>query len=75
MIDGGLVAMQLMLAAKAKGFDTVPIGGFHPQKFVEAFHVPENLEPVMLICVGKAVKAGFEKVRLPLDDVLTWNKF
>ncbi|ENQ3078391.1 nitroreductase family protein [Bacillus cereus] len=75
MIDGGLVAMQLMLAAKAEGFDTVPIGGFHPQKFVEAFHVPENLEPVMLICVGKAVQAGFEKVRLPLDDVLTWNKF
>jgi len=75
MIDGGLVAMQLMLAAKAKGYDTVPIGGFNPQKFVEAFHVPENLEPVMLICLGKAVKAGFEKVRLPLDDVLTWNKY
>jgi nitroreductase len=65
--------MQIMLAAKAKGFDTVPMGGFNPVKFVEEFNVPENFKPVMLISLGKGVKAGFEKVRLPLDDVLTWD--
>lgn len=75
MIDGGLVSMQLMLAAKAKGLDTVPMGGFDQAKFVEAFNVPENLKPVMLISVGKGIKAGFEKVRLTLDEVLTWDKF
>ncbi|WP_369900283.1 nitroreductase family protein [Bacillus manliponensis] len=75
MIDGGLVSMQLMLAAKAKGYDTVPMGGFDPVKFVEEFNVPASFKPVMLISLGKGVKAGFEKARLPLDDVLTWDKF
>ncbi|MED3690930.1 nitroreductase family protein [Peribacillus butanolivorans] len=75
MIDGGLVSMQIMLAAKAKGYDTVPMGGFDENKFVDAFNVPENFKPVMLISLGKGTKAGFEKVRLPLDTLLTWNKF
>ncbi|MET1177282.1 nitroreductase family protein [Peribacillus simplex] len=75
MIDGGLVSMQIMLAAKAKGYDTVPMGGFDETKFVDAFNVPENFKPVMLISIGKGTKAGFEKVRLPLDTVLTWNKY
>ncbi|CAH0199299.1 MULTISPECIES: nitroreductase family protein [Peribacillus] len=75
MIDGGLVSMQIMLAAKAKGYDTVPMGGYDEAKFVDAFNVPENFKPVMLISIGKGTKAGFEKVRLPLDTVLTWNKY
>ncbi|MFD6438746.1 nitroreductase family protein [Peribacillus sp. NPDC060186] len=75
MIDGGLVSMQIMLAAKAKGYDTVPMGGFDEDKFVDAFNVPENFKPVMLISLGKGMKAGFEKVRLPLDTLLTWNKY
>ncbi|ARI77835.1 nitroreductase family protein [Halobacillus mangrovi] len=75
MIDGGLVSMQLMLAAKAKGYDTVPMGGFDESEFVKAFDVPEDYEPVMLISLGKGKKAGFEKTRLPLDDVLQWNRY
>lgn len=75
MIDGGLVSMQLMLAAKAKGYDTVPMGGFDHHKFIEAFQVPENFKPVMLISVGKGIQEGFDKVRLPLQDVLTWDTF
>ncbi|MCF6136499.1 nitroreductase family protein [Pseudalkalibacillus berkeleyi] len=74
-IDGGLISMQLMLAAKAKGYDTVPMGGYDADKFVEAFNVPENFEPVMLIALGKGTQAGFEKTRLPLEDVLEWNKY
>jgi nitroreductase len=75
MIDGGLVSMQLMLAAKAKGYDTVPMGGYDADSFVEAFNVPENFEPVMLIALGKGTKAGFPKTRLHLDEVLEWDKF
>ncbi|MGD6968353.1 nitroreductase family protein [Rossellomorea vietnamensis] len=74
-IDGGIVANQLMLAAKAKGYDTVPMGGYDEAQFVEAFNVPESYEPIMLLSLGKGTKAGFEKTRLPLDDVLSWNRF
>ena len=34
-LNAGFAAMQLMLAAKAKGYDTCPIGGFTREKFVK----------------------------------------
>lgn len=74
LIDGGLVAMQLMLVAKARGYDTVPMGGFSPEKLVEEFNIPDQYVPVMLISVGKAIAPGFPKSRLSVDEVTFWNR-
>lgn len=74
LIDGGLVAMQFMLVAKARGYDTVPMGGFSPEKLIEEFKIPANYVPVMLIAVGKAAAPGFPKVRLSVDEVTFWNR-
>ncbi|RKP44786.1 nitroreductase family protein [Cohnella endophytica] len=73
--DGGLVSMQLMLAAKARGYDTVPMGGYDAAKFVQEFGIGERYVPVMLIAVGKAVKEGHPSVRLAVDEVTNWNEF
>ncbi|WP_418037517.1 nitroreductase family protein [Paenibacillus xylanilyticus] len=73
-IDSGLVSMQLMLVARAKGYDTVPMGGFDQVKFVEAFDIPARYAPVMLIAIGKAVKPGHRTVRLPIEDVTFFNE-
>ncbi|MGK5511559.1 nitroreductase family protein [Brevibacillus formosus] len=72
--DCGLVSMQLMLVARAKGYDTVPMGGYDKQKFVKAFDIPEQYVPIMLIAIGKAVKPGHPTVRLPIDDVAFFNE-
>lgn len=74
LVDGGLVAMQLMLVAKARGYDTVPMGGFSPEKLVEEFNIPSNLVPVVLISIGKAAGGGYPKSRLTVDEVTSWNK-
>lgn len=74
-IDGGLVSMQLMLAAKAKGYDTVPIGGYDAEQFKTLFEVPENYVPIMLIAVGKAAQPGHPTVRLAVEEVAFWNQF
>ncbi|MFB9327688.1 nitroreductase family protein [Paenibacillus aurantiacus] len=74
LIDGGLVAMQLMLAAKARGYDTVPMGGFSHEKLIEHFQIPAHLIPVMLISIGKAAGQGYPKARLPIEEVTSWNK-
>lgn len=74
-IDGGLVSMQLMLAARARGYDTVPMGGFDGAKFKEAFEVPAHYENIMLIAVGKAAQPGRPTVRLPLSEITSWNAF
>lgn len=73
-IDGGLVSMQLMLSAKSRGYDTVPMGGFDREKFKQEFNIPEQYESIMLIAIGKAAKAAFPSVRLPLEEVAFWNK-
>lgn len=73
-IDGGLVSMQLMLVARAKGYDTVPMGGFDHAKFVEAFDIPERYAPIMLIAIGKAAKPGHPTLRLPIGDVAFFNE-
>ncbi|WP_027091335.1 nitroreductase family protein [Cohnella thermotolerans] len=72
-IDGGLVSMQFMLTAKSRGYDTVPMGGFNPQKLVEEFSIPDHLVPIMLIAVGKAATPGRLTARLPIDDITFWN--
>lgn len=73
--DGGLVSMQLMLAAKARGYDTVPMGGYDAAKFVQEFGIGERYVPIMLIAVGKAAKEGHPSVRLNVDEVTNWNEF
>lgn len=73
--DGGLVSMQLMLAAKARGYDTVPMGGYNAAKFVEAFGISERYVPIMLIAVGKAATPGRPTTRLTVDEVTSWNEF
>jgi nitroreductase len=68
--DAGLVSMQLMLIAKDRGYDTVPMGGFDKDKFVKMFNVAGHLFPIVLISVGKAAAPAFTSTRLPLEDVL-----
>lgn len=75
IVDASLVAMQLMLVARAKGYDTVPMGGYDKEKFKEAFGIPARYVPVMLLPIGKAAKSGHPTVRLPLDEVVHWNRF
>ncbi|NRR22736.1 nitroreductase family protein [Brevibacillus sp. MS2.2] len=74
LVDGGLVSMQLMLVAKARGYDTVPMGGYNSEKFKEAFQIPDQYETVMLIAVGKAVEPGHPTTRLDVEEITFWNE-
>lgn len=68
--DAGLVSMQLMLIAKEKGYDTLPMGGFDKVKFAEKFNLPSDQFPIVLIALGKAAAPAYGSSRLPLDDVV-----
>ncbi len=74
-LNASLAGMQLMLAARAKGYDTCPMGGFNKQAFVEQFEIPSRYVPVMLVVVGKAAKPGYPSSRFSIDDVTVWNQF
>lgn len=73
IFDGGLYAMQLMLAAKHFGYDTCPIGGFNKAIINEILDVDQTLHPLLVISIGKANEEGFDSVRLPLDNIITFK--
>ncbi|MDQ0157740.1 nitroreductase family protein [Robertmurraya andreesenii] len=68
--DAGLVSMQIMLIAKAKGYDTVPMGGFDKVKFAERFQVEDRYMPIVLIALGKAAGPAFRTTRIPVKDIV-----
>lgn len=68
--DGGLVAMQFMLVAKANGFDTVCMGGFDKEAFAKHYNLDDRYVPLVLISIGKAAKPSYETVRLNVEDLI-----
>ncbi len=74
LIDTSLAAMQLMLIAKDKGYDTHAIGIFDRKAVLEILAVDsERYTPVMLLAIGKAATAPIPSVRLPLEYTVSWN--
>ncbi|MFF2909347.1 nitroreductase family protein [Paenibacillus sp. NPDC057934] len=73
-MDSSLFAMQLMLVARAHGYDTNPMAGFEVDQVAKAFDLDEErYAPVMIISIGKAKEAGYETVRLSSDKITFWR--
>ncbi len=70
--NASLAAMQLILAAKAKGYDSCAIGGFNKEQFMKEFQIDERYVPIMLISIGKALKPAHQSYRLDVEKVSTW---
>lgn len=75
VFDTGLIAMQLMLAARAKGYDTVPMGGYNRDAVKELFGISDRYLPTLLLPIGKAAAPGHPSVRLPLQEIVHFNAF
>ncbi len=69
-IDSSLMAMQLMLVARAHGYDTNPIGGFEKDQLAEAFGLdPDRYVPVIIVAIGKAAYTAHKSPRLDVKDI------
>ena len=74
ILDAGLVSMQLMLVARAYGYDTNAIGGYEKEQIAEVYGLDKDrYVPIMLITIGKAASEGFKSYRLPVETVTTWR--
>ncbi|WP_248929816.1 nitroreductase family protein [Paenibacillus hamazuiensis] len=73
--NSSLAAMQLMLAAKAAGIDSCPMGGFNPQGLRELLRIPERYAPSLLISLGYGAKEAHPSSRFPLDKVMVKESF
>lgn len=73
--NSSYLAMQLMLAAKAFGYDTCPMGGFDRVKVMEAFNIPSRYIPSVLISLGKAAAPAHGSSRFTLDQIVIKETF
>lgn len=75
--NASLNAMQLMLIAKDKGWDTCPMIGFDPEALKQLFAIPDQYEPVMLIALGKEDKSSQRPrgYRKPVGQFVSFNGF
>lgn len=71
-VDAAIVATHIMLQAKELGVDSLWVGFFPPTKTKEAFHLPENENPVLLMPLGYpkegAGPADRHTQRISLED-------
>ncbi len=74
--SGAMAAQTLMLAAKALGYDSCPMIGFDQDKVAELINLPDDHILVMMLPIGKALKAANGRGgQLPLQDVVLNNGF
>lgn len=74
--NAGLHAMLFMLSAKNYGFDTCPMHVHHVEELRREFHIPEHLQPIMMITIGKSVdKVRPRGYRKPVGEFTHFNGF
>jgi len=73
--SASLAAMNLMIAAQAKGFVSGAMIGFDPEAVKKVLGISDQYIPVMIIPVGPAAPGNWpRKPRFSVDQVLSFNK-
>ena len=72
----GLVAQTLMLAARGKDLDSVPMDGFDFEAVGRLINLPENHLIGLMVAIGKRNVEHNPRVgRLPFDEVVRRDRF
>lgn len=70
-----LAAMNFMLAAQAAGLATVPMEGFDERRVRRVLRAPRWLTVMVVIPVGFAADASLSKTRVPLADLVHYERW
>lgn len=68
--NASLGAMQFMLAAKAFGLDTVPMGGFNADAMRKELNIPDRYLINMIIPLGYAQEPAHQTSRFPVEEIM-----
>ena len=78
-VDAVIVATHLMLGAHNVGVGTCMVMHFDPIKMREAFHIPENVEPVVLLIMGypseDAQPKHYHSEFRPMEETVLYESF
>ena len=72
----GIAAMNIMLQAKAMGFDSCPMDGFDYDAVEKLINLPADHQIAMMVVIGKKTKEPWPRAgQLPIDEVLITDHF
>ncbi|AIQ18003.1 NAD(P)H nitroreductase [Paenibacillus sp. FSL H7-0357] len=71
--DVSLAAMSFVLLANEAGLDTITMSGYDSRQLKATLNISERYLDVMLIAIGKGIKAGHRTVRHEVSKVIYRN--
>jgi nitroreductase len=79
-IDASIVTDHMMLQATELGLGSVWICWFKPEVIKEEFNLPDNIEPVNILCIGYASSPAaspdrHDVMRKPLSETVSYETF
>lgn len=76
-IDIAITTEHICLAATAEGLGTCWVCNFEPKTLRNTLNIPEELEPLVIIPIGKPAEghSAPEKKRKDLEELIQWGKF
>ena len=74
--SGALAAQNMMLSARALGYDSCPMIGFNMERVAKLIHLPEDYTIVLMLPIGKAKKAAHVRSgQIPLSEIVSTDRF
>jgi len=73
--QAALCAMSFMLAAEAAGLATCPMEGFDERRVRRVLGMPRRYLPIIVTPVGYAADGEQTKTRLPLEQLVHWERW
>ena len=72
----GIAAQNIMLAAKAMGYESCPMDGFDFEAAANLINLPSDHVIAMFVAIGKGTKEAWPRGgQLPMKEVVIQNKF
>ncbi len=75
LIDIGILAEHICLAAADEGLGSCMIGWFDETKIRKLLAVPSSKRILLVITIGYPAKETRKKIRKPIDQIISRNKY
>lgn len=75
VVDTTIALQNMVVAAWAMGVGSCWIGDFQEEKVKQRLNIPEGWRVVALITFGYPVEQPHPRIKKPLDELVSYNKF
>jgi nitroreductase len=75
IIDGAFASMLILLTTVNEGIGACFVGAFEDDKVSKILEIPEQVRPIGIICVGYSDEEPERIERIPLSELVYYNKY